>query len=194
MVTADDVGRSLRGAAGLLNRQHDALGFFDTSLAGFVRSFWAIALTLPAFVVSLALQRRALQLDVTRGALFDDHGLAVLVACGHLASFVALPVAMLFVALRHDLGDRYVPFVVATNWVAVFGSFLLAVPGVLYLAGLETEALTRLFTLGFAAIVIHAQWFAAKITLRTGAGLAAAVTLMGVLLQGAVTVLVQSLV
>lgn len=193
MVSAEDVGRSLRGAAGLLNRQQEAVGAFDTSLQGFVRSFSAVALTAPAFVVALALQRRTLGLDVTRHALFDDAGLVLLVGAGHLASFVALPVAMAVLARRLALGARFVPFVVATNWVGVFGSYLLAVPGALYLAGWETEALTRLFTVGFAAIVLHAQWFAAKVTLRSGTLLAAAVTGLGLLLDLGIDALVDHL-
>lgn len=193
MVTAEDVGRSFRGMAGLLNREPDAIGAFDLSLDGFARSFWAIALTAPAFIVSLALQRRALGLDGAHRSLFDDGSVALAVGLGHLASFLALPLAMMFVARRLSLGERYVPFVVATNWVAIFGSFILAVPGALYLMGLETRALMTLFTIGFAIIVLHAQWFAAKVTLRVGAGLAAGVTALGVVLHLAVGAVVQSL-
>lgn len=193
MVSAEDVGRSFRGAARLLNREPDALGSFDLSLNGFARSFWAIALTAPVFIVSLALQRRALGLDVAHHSLFDDGSLAIVVGVGHVASFLALPVAMVFIARRWSLGERYVRFVVATNWVAIFGSFVLAVPGALYLVGLETRALATLFTIGFAVLVLHAQWFAAKVTLRVGAGLAAGVTGLGVALHLAVGALVQSL-
>lgn len=183
MVSADDVSRSLRGAAGLLNRRADALGAFDASSRGFAGSFWAVALTVPAFVVSLALQRRELGLDVTGRALFDDTSIALAVGCGHIAGFLAFPLAMVFVLRRSTVEDRCVPFVVATNWVAVFGSFILAVPGVLYLFGLETEALTKLFTIGFGAIVVHAQWFAAKATLRVGGGRAALVAGLWILLR-----------
>ena len=190
MVSADEFGRSLRGAAALMGRRRDALAAFDTSLDGFVRSFAAIVWTLPAFVVSLGLARRAAGLDVAGAALFADLRMTVVVGTAHLATFLAVPVAMVFVARALSLGPRYAPFVVATNWISVFGSLVLAVPGALLLMDLETVPLTFLFTIAFGVIVLQAQWFAARITLGIGMVAAALLTASGLVLDIAVAEIV----
>jgi hypothetical protein len=176
MVSADECGRSLRGMAALLNRKEEGVAAFDTSEAGFWRSFAAIGLTLPAYIVALGLERHRLGLDITGAALFADPSLAFRVAVAQVASFVAMPLAMIAVARRFGLGAGYVPYVVVSNWVGVFGSFMLSLPGLLFLMGFETAPLTGLFTLAFAAILLHLNWFTAKVTLGIGAGAAAAIT------------------
>lgn len=175
MISADECGRSLRGTAALLSRRAEGLAAFDLSEAGFWRSFGAILLTLPAYVVELALERHQLGLP-TGSLLFSDAGLALRVGLEHVASFVAMPLAMIVVARRAGWSDRYVPFVVVTNWIGVFGSFVFALPGLLYLLGLETAALTGLFTMAVAAVLLQLNWFATKVTLQTNGFVAAALT------------------
>lgn len=176
MVTADEFSRSFRGAAAMLNRRPDALSEFEISLAAFWRSFAAITLTIPAYVVDLALARQRRGFG---GPLFDDAGLALIVGIGHVVGFLALPVAMIVVARRFGLGDRYVPFVIVTNWLAAFASYGLAVPWALLLLGLETPALSTLFALAFATVAFAANWHAARVTLGIGAAFAGLVTALG---------------
>lgn len=183
MVTAEEFGRSLRGAAAIMNRRADGLAAFDFSLAGFARSFGAILLTLPAFVVCLALERAQLGRPLAGAALFADPGLSLLAGAGYAASFCVLPLAMLVVLRGGPLAARYVPFVVVWNWISVFGNLALALPSALYLTGLQTEALAGLFSFAFALIVVEAQWFAAKVTLGIGNLTALAVAGLGLLLD-----------
>jgi hypothetical protein len=86
-----------------------------------------------------------------------------------------------------------VPFVIVTNWLQVFASLALAVPGALLVLGWETPALTALFTLAFTTIVLHVQWFATRVTLQVGALAAALVTALGLALSVGSTALVQAL-
>lgn len=192
MVSADEFSRSFRGISAFLNWRADGLRLFEISLPAFGRSFAAVGLTLPAYVVELALVRRDLGLP-PGGGLFADPGVAFQVASAHLLAFLALPVAMIFVARRLGLGDRYVPFVIVTNWLQVFASYALALPGALLILGWETPALTFLFTIAFMAVVLHVQWFATRVTLGVGAVLAALVTALGLALSIGTTALVQAL-
>ncbi|WP_375459646.1 hypothetical protein [uncultured Enterovirga sp.] len=192
MVSADEFSRSFRGISAFLNWRADGLRLFEISLPSFERSFAAIALTLPAYVVELALARRDQRL-LPGGALFGDMGIVLLVACGHVLAFLALPVAMIFMARRLGLGHRYVPFVIVTNWLQVFASYALALPGALLVLGWEPPALTLLVTIAFTAVVLHVQWFATRVTLGVGAVLAAFVTVLGLVLSIGSTMLVQAL-
>ena len=193
MITADEVGRSVRGAAAILNRRPDALAAFDMSPAAFRRSFKAIVLTAPAYVVQLALVRDKLGLLQDGRALFDDPFIAGLVGLGHVTSFLALPLVMAWFALRFGFADRYIPFVVVTNWIAVIGAFVLAVPSTLMLAGIETPQLTALFTTAFAGILLFVQWQAALITLRTGPVRAGLVAGLGLLVSAVPWALVYAI-
>jgi hypothetical protein len=183
MVTVEEVGRSFRGAAALVSRQPDALAAFDITARGLARSFAAFAVTIPAFVVAVALERRGIGLTVQGFALFDHLPLLALVGIAHLGSLAALQIAMAYVLRGGSLAGCYVPFAVAANWVAVFGSLALACPGALFLMGLEPRGLVVLMTIAFGAIVLEAQWFATKVTLGVRSGVAAAVVLLGLTLQ-----------
>ena len=183
MVTVQEVGRSLRGAAALVSRQPDALAAFDISPRGLTQSVTAFFMTIPAFVVAVALERRAMGLPVHGFAMFDHVRLLAQVGLAHLGSLAALQLAMMYVLRGGGLTARYVPFAIATNWIAVFGSLALALPAALFLMGLEPQGLVALLMMAFGAIVIEAQWFATKMTLGVRAGTAAAIVLLGLSLQ-----------
>jgi hypothetical protein len=172
ILTADDLGRSLRGTADLLNRRREGVAAFDVSEAGFWRSFGAIWLTLPAYVVTLALEQRQAG---PGGSLFADPGVAFLVGAAQVASFLVLPLIMIAVCRRLGLGRAYVPFVVVTNWLSAFAALVLAVPGILVLVGWAPPGLATVFLVAFGAVLVHVQWFAAKATLGVTGLLAAGV-------------------
>lgn len=181
MVRAEDVSRSLRGTAALLNRRVEGLNAFDFSFEGFWRSFAAIGLTLPAFVITLALERQ--RLGLSPGSLFDDPRMGIVVALGQIADFAALPLAIIPIARLMQLRTRYVAFVVVSNWISVFGLLFLSLPGLLLLIGWETPPLTSLFLCGFGIIVLRLQWFAAKVTLGVSGDIAAALVALGLMLD-----------
>lgn len=165
IVTADEVNRSFRGAVDLLNSRVEGLKSFDMSERGFWRSFTALWLTLPAYIVSLAVERLRLGLLQPDRSLLGNLWIDLVVALGHVAGFLALPVAMIWVARWLRREGAYVPFVIVTNWISVIGMLVLSVPALLMLLGWASPGLASLFSLAFAVIVIRLQWFATKSTL-----------------------------
>lgn len=193
IVTADDVNRSFKGMLALLNSRVEGLKAFDMSERGFWRSFTAIWLTLPAYIVSVALARKQLGLLQPEHGLLDNVWIDTVVALGHVAGFAALPVAMIFVARRLNLTGRYVPFVIVTNWISVIGLLALSVPAILLLLGWATPALASLFSLAFAVIVLRVQWFATKTTLGISSAAALAVVMLGLVLNAFIGSAMRSL-
>lgn len=181
IVTADEVNRSFKGTMDLLYLRAEGLSAFDISEKGFWRSFTAIWLTLPAYVVSVAIER--LRLGHEGGEILDSLWLDAIVALGHVAGFLALPVAMIWIARRLRVTDRYVPFVIVTNWISVMGILVLSVPAVLLLAGWATPSLASFFSLAFAFLVLRVQWFATKLTLGVSSGLAVGIVGLGIALN-----------
>jgi hypothetical protein len=193
IVTADEVNRSFKGALDLLNSRVEGLKAFDMSERGFWRSFAAIWLTLPAYVVSLAFERLRLGLIQPDRTLLDSLWIDLVVALGHVAGFVALPVAMVWIARSVRLTDRYVPFVIVTNWINVLGLLVLSVPAMLLLLGWATPSLASLFGLAFSIIVLRLQWFATKASLELSGLAAFAVVLLGLVLNAFVGAVMRSL-
>lgn len=194
IVTAEEVGRSLRGTVALLNRRVDGLRAFDMSERGFWGSFGAILLTLPAFVVWLALERARTGHLGDGTPLIDLSWSTFVVLMGHVATFAALPLAMIVVVRRLGLGSRYVPFVIVTNWILVLKAAVLSVPWMLLLLGWATPDLATFFAIAFAIVILRVHWFATKLTLEVSGGLAAAVVALGILLNLLISGVVKGLV
>jgi len=193
IVTADEVNRSFKGTLALLHSQAEGLKSFDMSERGFWRSFSAIWLTLPAYVVSLAFERQRLGLLQPDRSLLDSAWIDLVVALGHLASFLALPLAMIWVARRFNLTRAYVPFVIVTNWVTALGLLVLSVPAMLLLIGWATPSLASFFTLAFAIIILRLQWFATKATLGLANLPALGIVLLGIVLNSCIGTITRTL-
>ena len=183
MLSADEVGRSLSGSLELLNRNAHALQHFPASIDAFWRSFGAIVLTAPAFVITLAADRVRLGLPLQEG-LFSDPGLVVLRLFAAGLAWITFPILMIAVVRWLGLGHRYVRFVVAYNWTAVVVSALLAVPSALYAMGFASYALSTLYFTAFAVITFQMRWFLAKAALGVSGGLAALIALVDLGLYG----------
>lgn len=185
LLTADEVGRSLSGSLKLLNRNSEGLGHFEVSVDAFWRSFAAILLTAPAFVVSLAEDRLDVGLPAEAG-LFSAPDLVLHEAALLLGCWLAFPLVMIGVVQMLGLGHRYVQYVIAWNWSAVIAATLLAVPSAMHVLGLATSGLTLLFGIAFAIIIVQYRWFVAKAALGVSSGVAALLVLLDVSLSGIV--------
>ncbi|HEY8566816.1 MAG TPA: hypothetical protein VIL65_15070 [Beijerinckiaceae bacterium] len=173
IVTADEVSRSFRGAVDLLHRRVEGLKSFDMTEAGFWRSFSAIWLTLPAFVIAVALERSRAGLPLGASPLIGLDGITLAVAAGQISLFLALPLAMIGVARRLELGGRYVPFVIVTNWLIAIALLVLSVPAFLLVVGWAMPGHAAFFGLAFSILLAQAHWFATKATLQVSGGIAA---------------------
>lgn len=168
----------MRGTAALLDRRIEGLQSFDMTERGFWHSFGAIWLSLPAFVVSLSFERYRLGLPEQGASLLDANWLTFVVGAGYVGSFLALPLAMVGIVRCLGLGQRYVPFVVVTNWALAFALTIISVPAALLVLGWATPKLAVLYTIAAAVIIARLQWFATKASLGVSGWLAAAIAVL----------------
>src|SRR3954453_2801168 len=181
LVSADEVARSLRGTAALLNRRAEGLNSFDMSEKGFWHSFGAIWLSLPAFVVGLAFERYRLSLP--GASILDASWLTLVAGAGYVTSFLALPAAMIVIARRLGLGERYVPFVVVINWALAVALTIISVPAALLVIGWATPSLATLYAAPAGVILLRLLWFATKASLGVSGGLAAGIGVLALALK-----------
>lgn len=177
ILTADEVARSLSGSLKLLNRNPEGLSDFEVSYEAFWRSFAAIVLAAPAFVVSLAEERDRLGLDPHDG-LFANGWLVGYELVLLVLGWIAFPLAMIFVARALSLGRRYVRFIIAYNWSAVLAATIFAVPNAMLLVGAATPGLSTLFAFAFGIIVAQYRWFMAKEALGVTGAVASGIVLL----------------
>jgi hypothetical protein len=186
ILSLEEVGRSLGGALKLLNRDPAGLGAYEVSFGAFWRSFGAMLLAAPAFIVLLADARLQAGLPLEDGRfespLLVTREIVLLTGC-----WLAFPAAMIGLVRLLGLERRYAGYVIAYNWSAVVATLILCVPHFLHVLGLATNGLAALFLAAFGFIVLHYRWFLAKAALGVSGGVAAVRVRVDVSLNGLVT-------
>lgn len=116
MITTREVVSGLYGAFRLACLDRRGVDYFDKSLKGFWRSFFAAVLVLPLFIILIALR-------------FGEPGLTTnafryvsIELISYVVSWVAFPLVILPFARQFDREDNYLGFIVAYNWASVLQS------------------------------------------------------------------------
>ena len=179
MSIAASVSSGLHAALLLARGRAEGLHYVEDDMAGAARSFWAIAICLPAFI--------CLRLLAWTGGGVPQHAAHVLALdlmtysigwCGFAVLSYRLVGSM-------GLGARWPRFIAIWNWCNVVQYLLLVVfsiPGLLGAPPLLDEA-SQTFALGWA---LWLEWFAFRLALGIGiipaAGLVALDVAIGVML------------
>lgn len=135
----DEITRGVVGAGLLLKNDARGMAAFDTSLQGFIKSFFAALLVLPAYAFVHWVQSRGLAASGTPMA-------TAVLAYG--LQWLAFPVTAAVLAKLMSRTALFVPYVVAANWASVVQIAIVAVVVVVStilpasLAGLALLALT----------------------------------------------------
>lgn len=173
-LAADDVARSLRGSWRLMSQGAKALPELDLTREGFLRSYGAAILTLPAMVTVLAAERSISGLPNAEG-LFHSTPLVAAVIISQVAAFLCVPALLVALAPNLMRSPALSGFIIAWNWTEVLSAGLLAVPAAVHAIGWSTPELASMQWLAFAAIVARLRYATAKATLGAEHGLALAI-------------------
>lgn len=179
MLRADEVERCLAGAFRLMRHDPGGIDHFDTTIEGYWRSFFALILVLPAFVIVMAGQWQML-IQPLLGAYpsVDLWHFLALHGAAMLVNWFAWAAAALILTRITGVERRYVPFMVAYNWSCVPTAAIIASPMVLYLMGWALPPHAFVFTLAFLCIVAHFRWFLARTVLGVSSGVAGVFVMM----------------
>jgi hypothetical protein len=113
-VTLDELRRGIGGAYRLMIGRSDGLELLDISADGFWNSFYAILLALPPLALSWA----SVAADFADGTT-SRGGVLSRLAVVDIGCWVLPIVLLAFAARPAGIGDRFVHYVVATNWGSV---------------------------------------------------------------------------
>ena len=112
-ITLREIAAALYGAVRLARGDAHGIDFFEDSVDGFWKSFWAAAIVAPAYAILLAINLD--DAEIKSGIL----RIAIVELTAYVAGWAAFPLAMHYVAEFMDREERYLRYIAAANWCAV---------------------------------------------------------------------------
>ncbi len=167
----EEIARALFGAFLLVRRDPRGMGFFNITLEGFWRSFFAAVLVAPMFAIIMALHRpeQAAEATVAWQILAQTIRYAI--------DWAAYPVIVAVIARLMNLSHLYVGYIVAYNWAKVLINAAFLVLAVMAAPDIVPEGLMNFLRFVTLIAVIYYLWFvtctALQLAWYVGAGLVA---------------------
>lgn len=176
MISRIEFAAAIAGVRGLARFDSRALGFFDATLAGFWRSYWAAAILAPFTAAMVARQAMLEPPDSPVRFVISQ-------AVGYALGWLAFPLAMVQIADMLGRRERYFTYMVSYNWfhlieIALWGPLL-----VLGLANALPPAAEGFLSLIILGVLLGYEWFIAKTALKIEGGPAAALVAIDLLLN-----------
>lgn len=183
MLTAEEVRRGLGAAWSLFLGRREAIRDFDTSFPAFWRSFLAIVLVLPVYVLFVGGERRLVRAGLPEGAEFDDVSFALWRLVALALDWIAFPLLMAGLARPLGFARHYVRLIVAFNWGGPIVAVLMAVPAILFAYGAVAEGGATMLLIAALILVIRFRFNTARAALQCGFGPAAGLVAVELLLS-----------
>ena len=178
MITTREATLALYGAYRLARVDPKGLFYFDATIEGFWRSFYAALLVAPAYVILLALDLG------DRPATAGPVKLVLVEGIVYVIGWTAFPLAMVYVARWLGRSQHYICYIVAQNWANVL-EIALFFSVVAIAVGSAAVAVLPLLLAGIAVLVY--EWYIARTALEITGWQAAAVVALSVILDFIIT-------
>jgi hypothetical protein len=159
-----EVLSALYGACRLAWFDASGMTYFNLTVEGFWRSFFAAVLVAPAYAILVGMQSSAEAEDFNLALVFLTESI------GYVLAWCAFPIVALLLTRMLGLDRNYVALIVAHNWSAVPQTAALV--AVVLLGVVLPQGLgTLLVTLTTGAILVY-QWFVIRTALQSSGGIA----------------------
>jgi hypothetical protein len=171
------VQRSIDAAARLALRDVQAMASFDLTADGYFRSFAAMIVALPLYVVlnqgwetiGMAIGEQHSEVNAVYFALYT---------LGYLLSWFAFPVVMIFVLRFLNLTERYSALVIAYNWGTIIVLLLDVPPIALFALGVLTAVQALVLELVIFGVGLYYRFFSAMTALQSKPSIAMAIAVI----------------
>ena len=186
MISGQYVTNALYGAYRLARGDTTGLSYFDTSTAGFWRSFFAAVLIAPLVLILLVI--RFSVDDIGAGAV----RFYTIEAIAYVIGWVLFPVVVFYLVQTLEKEERYVGFIVAYNWAAVLQNGVYLPFAILFQIGVIPGEAAGLLNLILLGLVLAYTWFVAKNALDISGAVAGGIIILDVGLWVSLTVITES--
>jgi len=159
MPTLQQMAMSIYGAYRLARLDAAGMAYFDTSVEGFWRSFFAAVIVAPFYALLLALRFSVI------GADADPTRFVLVEMIAYVVSWVAYP--LVIAALTQKLGcwNRFPVYIVAYNWSMVLQICVVLTIALLSASGAFPEDAGKFFALIVYLLILGYVWFIARTAL-----------------------------
>ena len=163
---------SLFGAWCLIKFDPRGLSYFNCSVEGFWRSFFAAIIALPLFVALSSMH--TYEINAESSSSFGVYLIR------YAVGWAAFPIVMAILARMLDRTGHYVRYIIAVNWMAVpqWALVLFASSAGTALGGAASGLIPVLLLL----LLLYYDFFITRVALDLGVGKALLVVIIGVLL------------
>ncbi len=188
--SAAEIARSLNGAWLLFRRDPGGLALFNFTARGAWNSFFAAVLVAPLYATLWLLRDTGAGAATAVEAATDDTGMRFIAvkAIGYIAGWLAFPALAFEVVRLLGRTERYVAFVVATNWAGAIQQGIYLGVGLLMTLGPFPPNVAAMATLAALAVALAYGWFAIRVSLgvpgAVAAGLLALDFALGLIIAG----------
>lgn len=171
MQSGQDIQRHLAAAWRMMLGRADGLLLLDLSVDGFWNSFFAIVVALPALIVGwVGIANEVAGLDF--GIKLS---LMLRMSVADIGAWV-LPLAILAAVARPaGVADRFVHYVVASNWGSAIFAWMMLPPALLRLFVPQSAQLTVLISLALFMATLVLSWRLTVVAIGKGAAVGTAV-------------------
>lgn len=177
-----EIARAIYGAWRLAHLDVAGMSFFDRSVEGFWKSFFAAVLVLPGYVLILMMHAAG-----GDGYSAGPARILVVESLTYVIAWVAFPLVMFYLAQNIGRAGEYTGYIVAFNWAQILEIAAFLPVKAVTTAQLLPEPLGGLLSLALDILVLAYEWFIARTALRmTGQGAAGIVLLtlaLGIVVQ-----------
>lgn len=173
MPSAEQIHVQLTGAWRMMLGRADGLRMLDLSADGFWTSFFAIVVALPALFAGWVSLANEMAILAPEGA--GRLSIILRLAIVDLSSWILPLVALALVAPRAGIGDRFVHYVVASNWATAIVVWIMLPPSILRFVMPDAADLSALVSLGLFILTLVFSWRLTNIAIGKGAAVATGV-------------------
>ena len=182
MPSLNELARALYGAYRLARFDANGMQFFDASLSGFWKSFFAAVLVAPLYFF-LLLQR----FQIGGGGESMARFLAI-EAIAYVIAWVLFPLVMVTVSRTLDCQERYLGYIVAYNWASVLQNALYLPLAILIQAGAIAPDAGAFAVMVLLTAILMYTWFVTRTALAiagpTAAGIVFLDFVIGIVVNG----------
>jgi len=183
-----EVQLAVGGALRLARGDPRGLGFFDTSIDGFWRSFRAAVICYPFFLILLGFR-----VSTARWQAAGLMPIVIVETIGYVISWVAFPLLMLPLSRWLGREERFLPFMVAYNWSQVPQTALFVILAAGAAGGLLPHAVAQLGDFAAAVAVLLYEWYIARVALAVSSSQAVPVVLLDLVLGSVLSRITEAL-
>lgn len=183
MPSGQEILDSLYGAWRILRMDPGALGYFNQSVEGFWRSFFAIVLVVPIFAfityvgTESAPEEQQVAAVLAPGTSVIVHTLALLLA------WAAFPTAMIWLTRMLNLSHRYVVYIIVWNWSNVISAVIFLIVMLLLVTGILSQGVVGVLGIFAFGYVLFYSYLVARAGLDCTGGTAIGIVVFEVVLE-----------